>query len=101
MKTCSQKALSLGEEIFDYVGYGLTRNDAIQELAGMVDESNRDLLEAISAVLQDAERNDGVPAAFHVAQLRRVFLDYEPIAGPPDAQGEFAGVGAPAQPRLL
>jgi len=101
MKRPSEKALSLAEELFDHVAYGLTRRDAIQELAEMVDESNGDLLEVAHAVLEDAQRNGGVPAAFHVAQLRRVFLDYEPIPWPPDAQGEFAGIGAPDQPRLL
>ncbi|MCU0786263.1 MAG: hypothetical protein MUF81_19895 [Verrucomicrobia bacterium] len=101
MKRPSEKALSLAEEIFNHVAYGLTRRDAIQELAEMVDESNGSLLESVSAMLEDAQRNGGVPTAFHVAQLRRVFSDYEPIPGPPDAQGEFAGVGTPAQPRLL
>jgi len=101
MKRPSEKALSLGEEIFDYVSYGLTRSDAIQELAEMADESNGDLLEAVSAVLRDAQLNGGVPTAFHVAHLQRVFPNYEPIPWPPDSQGELAGIGTPAQPRLL
>jgi hypothetical protein len=101
MKRPSEKALSLGERIFDHVAYGLTRSDAIQELAEMADESNGELLEAVSAVLEDARRNGGVPAAFHVAHLQRVFSYYEPIPWPPDAQGELAGIGTSAQPRLF
>lgn len=101
MNRSSEKALILGEEIFDYVAYGLTRSDAIQELAEMVDESNGELLEAVSAVLQDAQRHEGVPTAFHVAHLQRVFSDYEPSPWPPDSQGELTGIGATAQPRLL
>ena len=101
MKRPSDKALILGEELFDHVSYGLTRNDAIRELAEMVDESNGDLLEAISAVLQDAQRNSGLPAAFYISRLQQVFADYEPIPWPPDSQDELAGMGAPAQPRLL
>jgi hypothetical protein len=101
MKRPSEKALSLGEEILNYVAYGLTRHDAIQELAELVDEANGELLEAVSAVLQDAERNGGVPAALHVAHLRRVFPSYEPIPWPPDTQGELAGIVPSTQPRLL
>ena len=101
MQRPSEKALRLGEEIFDYVAHGLTRSDAIQELAEMVDESNRDLLQAVSAVLQDAQRNGRLPAAFLVAHLRQVFADYEPIPRLSDAQGELTGLVPPAQPRLL
>lgn len=101
MKQPSEKALSLAEEIFDHVAYGLTRRGAIHELAEMVDESNGDLLEAVSAVLQDAHCNGGLPAAFHLSRLQQVFSDYEPIPWPPDSQAELAGIGTPAQPRLL
>ena len=101
MKRPSEKALILGEELFDHVRYGLTRNDAIRELAEMVDEANGDLLEAVSAVLEDAQRNNGLPAAFYVARLQQVFADYEPVPWPPDTQGELVGLGASAQPRLL
>ena len=101
MRRLSRKAQKLGEELLDYIAYGLTRNDAVKELAEMVDESNSDLLEAVSAVLQDAQRNGGVPAAFHVAHLQRVFWDYEPIPRSSDLQNELVGVGTPAQPRLF
>ena len=96
MKRPSEQALRLGEELFDYVPYGLTRFNAVQELAEMADEANQDLREAVRAVLQDAQRNGGVPAAFHVAHLERVFSDYEPIAWSSSAQGELAGIGRPA-----
>ena len=101
MKRPSEKALKLGEEMLDYVAHGLTRNDAIKELAEMADESNRDLLEAVSAVLQAAQRNGGGTAAFHMARLQRVFSDYEPIPSLSDAQDELVGLDPQAQPRLL
>ena len=43
----------------------------------------------------------GVPAAFHVAHLQRVFPNYEPSPWPPDSQGELTGISVTAQPRLL
>ncbi len=97
MNRPSEKALRLGEELFDHVPYGLTQVNAIQELAEMVDESNRELLEAVHAVLHEAQRNNGVPAAFHVAHLRRVFSDYEPITWSSDAQGELVGFTPPVE----
>lgn len=97
MNRPSEKALRLGEELFAYVPYGLTPGNAIQELAEMVDESNCALLEAVRVVLEDAELNGGVPAAFSVTQLQRAFADYEPLVWPSSAQGELAGIGAPAQ----
>ncbi len=101
MQRLSKKALRIGEELLDYVSYGLTRNDAIKELAEMVDESNRDLVEAVSAVLRDAQRNGGVPATFQVAHLQRVFADYEPTHRASDLQRELAGLNVPAQEHLL
>ena len=100
MNRPSEKALKVGEELLDHVAYGLTRNDTIKELAEMVDESNADLLAAINALLADAQRNGGVPAAFHVANLRSVLAGYDPLPPLPDSQGELSGLG-PAQPRLL
>jgi hypothetical protein len=97
MNRPSEKALRLGEELFEYVPYGLTRSNAIQELAEMADEANQDLREAVRAVLQDAQRNGGVPTAFHVAHLQRVFSDYEPLGWSSVAQGELAGIGRPAR----
>jgi hypothetical protein len=96
MNRPSEKALTLGEELFAYVPYGLTRFNAVQEMAEMVDETNHDLRDAVRAVLQDAQRNGGVPAAFHITALRRVFSDYEPITWPSDSQGERAGIGPAA-----
>ena len=63
--------------------------NAIQELAEMLDESNRELLEAVRAVLHEALRTNGGPAAIHVADLRRILSDYEPLAWSSDAQCEF------------
>jgi hypothetical protein len=97
MKRPSEKALKLGEELFYYVPYGLTRASAILEMAETADESNRALLEAVRAVLQDAQCHGGVPTAFHLAHLQRVFSDYEPIAWPSDSQDELAGMGTPVR----
>lgn len=97
MNRPSEKALTLGEELFDYVPYGLTRFNAVQELAEMVDEANQDLLEAVRAVLLDAQRAGGLPAAFHVTHLQRVFAEYEPVIWSFEAQGELAGIGSPAR----
>jgi hypothetical protein len=97
MNRTSEKALRLGEELFDYVPYGLTRANAVQELAEMADEANQDLLEAVRAVLEDAQRHGGVPAASYVAHLQRVFSDYDPIVWPSDSQGKLTGIGRPAR----
>ena len=97
----SEPALRLGAELLDYSAYGLTRRDAIRELAEMADEVNREPIDAVRALLQDAQCHGGVPAAVHVAHLRRVFADYEPGSGPLDSQPELAGWGLPVQPNLL
>jgi len=97
MKRPSEKALKLGEELFDYVAYGLQHTDAMHELAELVDESNRDLLAAVRAVLHDAQRHAGVPAAYHVAHLERVMSDYEPITSSSATQRELTGMGWPGQ----
>jgi hypothetical protein len=97
MNRPSEKALRLGEELFDYVPYGLTRSNAVQELAEMADEANQDLLEAVRAVLHDAQRNGGGPAAVHVAHLQRVLAEYEPVIWSSEAQGELAGISRPAR----
>ncbi len=100
MQRPSKKAILLGEELCDYVTYGLTRNNVIEELAEMSDESNREILEAVRSVLQDAQRNGGFTNV-HIAHLQRVFLDYEPFPRLSDSQGELAGMDAPTHPRLL
>ena len=101
MKRPSAKALQLGEEVFDYVSHGLTRSDAIRELAEIADEFNRELLEAVEGLLRHAQHNGGVPAALHVAHLQRVFWDYQPLALPSDSQAELSGLGTLTQPRLF
>jgi hypothetical protein len=97
MNRPSEKALRLGEELFDYVSYGLTRFSAVQELAEIADEANHDLREAVRAVLHDAQRNGGVPTALQVAHLQRVFSEYDPIVWSAEAQGERTGIGRPAR----
>jgi hypothetical protein len=79
MKRPSERALGLAEEILDHVRYGLTRADAIYELAEMIDEHNEELLSAISATLRDAERHGGLAGLGPLAELREAARDYQPL----------------------
>jgi len=47
--------------------------------------------------LHEALRTNGGPAAIHVADLRRILSDYEPLAWSSDAQCEFVAFAPPAQ----
>lgn len=78
--------------MFDYVPYGMTRFSAVQELAEMVDESNRKLLEAVRALCLDAQGNGGVPAAIHVSHLQRAVSEYEPVTWTAEVPDELAGL---------
>lgn len=78
MKRPSQRALDLADEICDHVRHGMTRADAVYELADMIDESNADLLRAARMVAGDIKRDGSPPDVESVAQLREVLHDYEP-----------------------
>ncbi len=97
MNRPSEKALRLGEELFDYVPNGLTRFKAVQELAEMADEANQDLREAVRAVLQDARRNGGGAHGCSRRPLAAGLSDYEPLGWSSEAQGELAGIGRPGR----
>ena len=84
MKRPSERALDLAEEILDHVRYGLTRADALYELAEMIDENNHELLCAAGSALRDAERNGGLPGADALTQLRVALRDYQPLRSPAD-----------------
>jgi hypothetical protein len=79
MKRPSDRALGLAEEIMDHVRYGLTRTDALYELAEMIDEHNDELLSAIGAALRDAERHGGLAGPDTLAELRETARDYRPL----------------------
>jgi hypothetical protein len=94
----SEKALSLAEDILDSTTRGLTREDAINELAEMIDEMNGDLLEAAAASVECAALTCHVPSAPCLAQLKRVVTGYQPMRLGSDGQTEFfTKVGVPAQ----
>jgi len=95
MKRPSEKAESLAEEILDHVRYGLTRADAIRELAEMIDENCAELVESANALLRDAaEVNRSVPHPVYLSQLQRALADHQPSRTWPDTEPDlFAKVG--------
>lgn len=101
MNQPSNKALQLGEELFDYVAYGLMRPTAIRELASIVDDHYSELLEAVGLLLRYAELHGGATSPLHVAHLQQVFWEYQPKHTPPDSQSEIIGLGNLTQPRLF
>lgn len=78
MKRPSEHALDLAEAILNHVNYGLTRADALYELAEMIDDYNGELLSAAGAALRDAERNGGFTSSDALAQLRDALRGYQP-----------------------
>jgi hypothetical protein len=78
MKRPSQRALDLADEILDHVRHGMTRADALHELADMIDENNAELLRATRAVVGDINHNGSPPDGESVARLREVLHDYQP-----------------------
>ena len=98
MKRPSDRALSLADEILDFTTRGLTHEDAVYELAQMIDQMNGDLLEATSASLDCASLTCHIPSAPCLAQLKRVVTEYQPMRLGPDAQIDFfARAGNPDQ----
>ena len=85
----SEKALNLADEILDLTTRGLTREDAIYELAEMIDGMNGDLVEAAAASLECAALTCNVPSAPCLAQLKRVVPGYQPLRLGPDRQTDF------------
>ena len=100
MKRPSERALELADEILDHVRYGLTRADALHELADMIDESNGELLRAARAVAGDITRNGRPPDREAVARLREVLHDYQPWPVAVGDQEEFFK-GATTSPTLF
>jgi hypothetical protein len=89
MKRPSERALGLAEEILDHVRYGLTRADALYELAEMIDEHNDELLSVIGDTLRDAERHGGLADPDALAELREAVRDYQPLRIAADDHPDF------------
>ena len=79
MKRPSERALDLADEILDHVRHGLTRADALYELADMIDESNAELLQAARAVVGKAAGNGSHPGPEAVARLKETLREYQPL----------------------
>lgn len=79
MKRPSERALDLADDILDHVHHGLTRAEALYELADMIDDSNLELLQAIRSALRDAGRDSGLPSPEALAHLKDTLHDYLPL----------------------
>jgi hypothetical protein len=100
MKRPSAQALDLADEILDHVRHGLTRADALYELADLIDDHNAELLRAIRRLLGDAAHGGGSPGRDTLADLEAVARDYQPLRPADDVQADlFALQGA--SPRLF
>jgi hypothetical protein len=78
MNKPSERALSIAEELLDYVHPGMSRAAALQEVAQMVDAVNADLVEAVNELLAEAERSGPGPQGDLLHRLRQLLVDYRP-----------------------
>lgn len=85
----SEKAVQLAEELLDYAHPGMTRAAAIREMATMIDESNRELIEVVDALLADVERTGSGQHAVLLNHLRTISLNYEPHSVAAETQHEL------------
>jgi hypothetical protein len=86
MKRPSEKAQGIADELLDYVHPGMSRAAASDELAGMVDEMNADLVEAVVNLLDEAERTGPGPFTGWLNRLREVARSYTPARASTDLQ---------------
>ena len=96
MNRASERAMALAEEILDHVRYGLTRADALQELAEMIDEHNADLLQAANTLINDAVRRHGLVDPHYLSHLKQVVADHQPVPVEPEAQRDLFQAATPA-----
>jgi hypothetical protein len=89
MNRPSEKALSIAEDLLDYVHPGMSRVAAAQEIATFIDEMNADLIGTVNALLEEAERSGPGPHAVLLAHLREVVADYRPWQRDSDGQHEL------------
>ena len=74
----SEKSLCIAEELVDYVHPGMSRAAAIQEVAQMLDEMNSELVEAVSALVNDASAPDPQSQAVLLEHLKETLAQYQP-----------------------
>jgi hypothetical protein len=89
MSRPSEKALTLAEDLLDYVHPGMPRGAAIQEMAQMIDEMNSALVEVVCAAVDEFEKSSHGPSSALLTHLRRVALDYKPYVIDSQAQHEL------------
>lgn len=87
----SEKALSIAEDLLDYVHPGMSRAAALQEVAQMVDEMNSELLEAIQALLAEADRSGLGPNDALLHHIRQLLVEYQPWRVDSASQHELFG----------
>src|SRR5215471_10919238 len=76
----SEKALSIAEEMLDYVHPGMSRAAALRELAGMIDEMNADLVDAVTALTHEVKRCETgqcVGPLYHLQEVARQYLPWD------------------------
>jgi hypothetical protein len=86
MSRPSEKALSIAEELLDYVHPGMNRAAAIEEIAGIVDDMNADLLEVVTALVNEAQKGNSGQYAILLNHLREISANYKPAHK--DAEGQ-------------
>jgi len=91
MNRPSEKALSIAEDLLDYVHPGMTRAAALHEVASMVDDTNSELLEAVNALVAEVEQSGQGSHTVLLNHLRHVLVDYQPWEAEPDSQHELFG----------
>lgn len=89
MSRPSEKALSIAEELLDYVHPGMSRAAAIEEIATIVDDMNAELLEVVSALVAEAQKSNSGQYAVLINHLREISANYKPEHGDSEAQHEL------------
>ena len=89
MSRPSEKALGIAEELLDYVHPGMSRAAAIEEIASMIDEMNDELLEVVTALVDDAEKRGAGPNPALVNHLREIALNYRRWLIEPEGQHDL------------
>jgi hypothetical protein len=89
MSRPSEKAASIAEELVDYVHPGMNRAAAIREIAAMIDATNAELLEVVSAILNEAKTNGPGPHAVLLNHLREISVNYRPLQSDLDDQHQL------------
>lgn len=89
MNKPSEKALSIAEDLLDYAHPGMPRGAAVHEIAGIMDEMNEELLDAVSTLLSAADRSGPGRHALLLNQLRQVMLTYKSYSTDKDSGHQF------------